>query len=128
MRHLVSLLLACYLLLPFAARAQEKIRDPLSIPLKTYVFMLGIALLGGIASWYAKVRKGEIPGYSAFHLIGELATSALAGLMCFWICEWMGLSQLITAPLTGLAGHMGAKAITMFEQWAAERAKKAGAP
>lgn len=123
-RHVFALLLSAHLPLPALAFAQDRMRDPLSIPLKTYGLMLGIALLGGFASWYGKVKRGEIPGWSVFHLIGEFATSALAGLLCFWVCEWMGLSQLITAPLAGIAGHMGTRAIALFEEWATKRAKK----
>lgn len=125
-RLVISMILAAHLLLPYAVFAQERLKDPLSIPLKTYGLMLGIALLGGFASWYSKVRKGEIPGWSIFHLTGELATSAFAGLLCFLVCEWLGISQLITAPLTGIAGHMGNRAVALYEEWAIKRAQQAG--
>lgn len=122
-RTLCALVLCLHLMLPALAVAQP--RNPLDYPLKQYGLILGVALLAGFASWYAKVRKGEIPLWSVYHLIGELATSALAGLLCFWLCEWAGLAPLLTAPLTGLAGHMGVRAITMLEEWATKRAARA---
>jgi hypothetical protein len=72
-------------------------------------------------SWYGKVRAGELPPWSIHSLVGELATSALAGLLAFWLCEWAGFAPLLTASLAGIAGHMGAKAITVLEQWATKR-------
>jgi hypothetical protein len=124
-RIVLQLLLSMYLLMPMAASAQTIAKNPLDYPLKQYALIIGIAVAGGFASWYAKVRKGELPGWSIHHLIGELATSAFAGMLCFWICEWMGAPSLLTATLAGIAGHMGTNAITLVEQWAAQRAQKA---
>jgi len=127
-RLVVTLLISVHLLLPFAVWAQVRLKDPLDYSLKTYGLMLGVALLGGFVGWYGKVRKGIIPAWSVFHLMGEMMTSALAGLLCFWICEWWGAPLLLTAAFTGVAGHMGTKAIAVFEEWAAERAKRMGSP
>ena len=123
-RLIFAALLCAHLLLPATAWAQVKLKDPLDYSLKTYGMILGVALLGGFASWYSKVRKGELPGWSINHLVGELATSALAGLLCFWVCEWRNFDPLLTAALTGIAGHMGTRAIGLFEEWATKRAKK----
>jgi lysozyme family protein len=106
-RLLATVVLVMHLLAPAVVWAQVKLKDPLDYSLKTYGLILGVALLGGFASWYAKVRKGELPPWSINHLIGELATSALAGLLCFWLCEWANFQPLLTAALTGIAGHMG---------------------
>lgn len=124
MRLILSIALCLHLLIPAAVWAQVKLKDPLDYSLRTYGLMLGVALLGGFVSWYAKVRKGDLPAWSLNHLVGELATSALAGLLCFWLCEWAGFQPLLTAALTGIAGHAGTRAIAAFEEWAAKRALK----
>lgn len=124
LRLLITLLLCMHLLLPSVAWAQGLARGPLDTPLKVYGVMLGAALLGGFVSWYGKVKRGEIPGYSVFHLVGELATSALAGLLCFWLCDGFGVNQMITAAATGVCGHMGTRAIAFFEDSMAKRAKR----
>jgi hypothetical protein len=119
MRIILSLLLCLHLLLPMAVWAQEsaKAKNPLDYSLSQYGLMLGVALLGGIVGWWGKVRKGELPAWSIHHLIGELVTSAFAGLLCFWLCELSSAPPLLTAALTGISGHMGARALTMFEEW-----------
>lgn len=116
MRAIIQLALCLYLVMPTAVLAQSVIpKDPLSYPLRTYGFMLFVAVLGGIVSFYAKVRTGEVAGLSVMHLVGEIATSAFAGLLTFWLCEYLNVPQILTAPLVGVSGHMGAKAISMFE-------------
>lgn len=121
-RHLAAVVLALYLLTPAAVWAQEKAaKNPLDYSLKVYALFLGAALLGGFVSWYSKVRSGVLAATSINHLVGELCTSAFAGLMCFWLCEWSGAPQLLTAALTGIAGHMGSRGITMLEEWATRR-------
>lgn len=125
MRAIIQLALCLYLAMPTAVLAQSvSPKDPLSYSLKTYGFMLIMAMFGGFVSWYAKVRRNEIPGSSLFHLIGEITTSAFAGLVTFFICEYAGLPQVITAPLVGIAGHMGAKIIGWYEERAAKALSK----
>lgn len=119
MRSLLSILMSLYLLAPISAWAEP--RDPLSYSLRQYALMLGIALLGGIVSWYAKVRRGEVRAWSILQLVGELATSAFAGLMAFWICEQLASPPLLTASLVGIAGHMGTRAIAALETFAQRR-------
>lgn len=118
-------MLALYLSMgPIAAWAQSEPKDPLSYPLKTYGFMLVMAMFGGFVSWYAKVRRNEIPGSSVFHFIGEITTSAFAGLVTFFACEYINLPQIITAGLVGVSGHMGAKLISLYEAAAAKRLER----
>lgn len=124
MNILVHLAMCLYLLAPIHAWAQTQPlspKDPLSYPLRTYGFMLAVAILGGFVSWYAKVRRNEIPGGSVFHLIGEITTSAFAGMLTFFACEYANFPQLLTAALVGVSGHMGAKIITLVEEAAKKR-------
>jgi ABC-type sugar transport system substrate-binding protein len=120
MRFHALLASAIGLLLPVAARAQAA-KDPLSYPIKQYGFVLGMALMGGLVGWYAKVRKGEAQAWNITQLVGELCTSAFAGLLCFWLCELVGAPALLGACLVGVAGHMGTRAITAFEAYAMKR-------
>lgn len=120
-RYLAICALVFALALPIIVWAQDKAKNPLDYSLKQYGFVLGLAILGGFVTWYGKVRKGIVPGWSVSHLIGELATSAFAGLLCFWICEWASFPPLLTAACTGVAGHMGTRAIGMFESFMARK-------
>lgn len=128
MRFIASLIIVVCLLAPIITNAEPKDRSPLDYSLKQYGLTLGVALLGGFVAWYSKVRRGEIPMWSINHLVGELSTSALAGLLCFWICEWANFPPLLTGALTGICGHMGPRAVTMFEQFAERKFSNAQPP
>lgn len=126
MRFLVQLILCLYLMAPALTFAQAAVtKDPLNYPLRQYAFLLGLAVLGGFVSWYSRVRKGEIAAWNVQHLIGELATSAFAGLIAFWLCEWANLPPVLTAAIVGVSGHMGAKAISLVEAGLKRRFSKA---
>lgn len=119
MRYLPAIVLVIALLAPLLARADSK--GPLDYSLKQYGLTLAVALLGGLVSWLTKVRKGDTSPWNVMHLVGELCTSAFAGLLAFWLCEWSGAPQLLSVALTGIAGHMGTRAIATFEEFAAKR-------
>lgn len=120
-----TLLIAYMLLAPAIAWAQSAspAKDPMGYPLKTYGFMLCVAVIGGLVSFYGKVRRKEVEALSIMHLIGEIATSAFAGLLTFWVCEYFDIQQILTAPLVGVAGHLGAKTISWLESAAKQRAE-----
>lgn len=129
-RTILSIVLCLHLLTPAAvwAQAQNAVRNPLDYSLKQYGLVLGFALLGGFVGWYNKVRAGVIPGWSINHLIGELCTSAFAGLITFWICEWANFAPLLTAAFTGVMGHMGTRGVSLLEEFASKRFGVAGKP
>lgn len=123
MRILIQTIVTLYLLAPHLVMAQAT-KDPLGYSLKTYGLILGMSLLGGFVSWYAKVRRGDLPGWSLMQLVGELCTSAFAGLVAFWLCEWANFPQLLTAPIVGVAGHMGTRGIQLLERIGEARARR----
>lgn len=116
MRFLVQIYLCLALAQPSLAWAEAAVRDPLNYPLKQYGVILFMTLLGGFAGWYGKVRNGEVPVSSLFALIGEMATSALAGLGSFFVCDYMSVPLGITAAVAGLCGYMGGRAIELAEK------------
>lgn len=131
MRSLYALILSFYLLVPLAAASWievAKAKDPLEYSLRQYAFVFGVALAGGLVSWFNKLRKGEVNQWSVSSLVGELTTSAFAGVLCFWVCEFSSVQPLLTAALTGLAGHAGARTITLLEEWGMKRAQKLAGP
>ena len=114
-RHTVGLL-ATLAIAGAAQAAEEVVKDPLNYPLKQYGLILGVSLLGGVVAWGDKVRKGHLRAWNLMALIGELATASLAGLLCFWACEWANFAPNLTAAMTGLAGYMGTRALTLAER------------
>lgn len=122
MRHLLAFIFALAMSGP--SIAADSARGPLDYPLKQYGLMLGIAVLGGIVSWYGKVRSGVIQAVSVMQFVGEICTSAFAGLLAFWVAEWAGTPAMLQAALVGIAGHMGTKAISALEEFAQQRLNK----
>lgn len=105
---------ALWLLVACSALAAGE-RDPLQIPLNVYAAMLSAALLGGFVSWFGRVRRGQAV-VSVFNIVGEMATSAFAGLLAFWTCQAMGLGLTSTILVVAVAGHMGTRAIALAER------------
>lgn len=123
MQYLVQLILCLHLLMPVAVTAQTVAtvqKDPLTYTLAQYGLILALSLLGGVVSWYGKVKRQEVAPTSIMNLVGELTTSALAGLLTFYVCEWLNFDRVLSAAIVGLAGHMGARGIAMAEE-AAQR-------
>lgn len=94
-------------------------KDPTTYGLITYLWVVGLSVLGGIVSIYRSLKNGVRIG--ALELFGETATSAFAGLITFWWCEAAGFGQLTTACLVGIAGHMGGRLVESFETWLTQK-------
>lgn len=115
MKSLVELIFCIHLLLPLTLHAQVILKTPISYSLQEYGIVLSTALLGGMASWYMKVRRGEILAWNLAALIGELCVSAFAGLIAFWLCEYVNVNPLLTSAIVGMSGHAGAKGLNWLE-------------
>lgn len=82
----------------------------------TYMWVVGLACLGGLAAFLRRVREGHARAWNITELAGEILISALAGLITFYLCEWSAFSPLFTAALVGISGHMGSRAIFALEK------------
>lgn len=91
-------------------------KDPSNYPLITYLWIFVLAAWGGLVSFINKVKAGEARRFNISELIGELATSAFAGMLTFWICELGNLPPLLTAAFVGISGHMGSRLIFKAEK------------
>jgi hypothetical protein len=87
----------------------------------TYVWVAGLSMWGGLVSFIRKVKEGSTHMFSIRELLGELVTSAFAGIMTFWLCEAAQMNPLITAALVGISGHMGSRTIYKIEKWATSK-------
>ncbi len=87
-----------------------------AVSLITYGWVFAISLLGGVVNFARKVRAGETRVFRLTEFVGELATSAFAGVLAFWLCKASGLGEYVTAVIVGISGHMGSRAIFKLEQ------------
>lgn len=99
-------------------------KDPMNYGLITYFWVTLLAAWGGAVNWLRKRKAGEVRPFNFMELIGELLTSAFAGVLTFWLCEASGLPSLITAAMVGISGHMGSRSIYLVEKWLETRFSK----
>ena len=83
--------------------------------LLTYIWVFGLAMLGGAASFVRRVRSGEAKYSNIVELVGELVISAFAGLVTFFLCQSAGFDEMLTAAFIAISGHMGTRIIFKFE-------------
>lgn len=93
-------------------------KDPTTYSIITYLWVVGLSAWGGLVSFTRKMKDGRTRAFNIAEFIGEIVTSAFAGIITFWLCEAAGISPLITSALVAISGHMGSRAIFQFEKWA----------
>lgn len=88
-------------------------KSPESYAIATYLWVFGLAMLGGLVSFMKRLVKGR--KWRTGEFIGEIAASAFAGVLAFYVCEYIGISQVASAAIVGIAGHSSSKVITLLE-------------
>ena len=90
--------------------------------LLTWAWVVGISLLGGFVSFYQKLKAGHVRAWNFTEFVGEMATSALVGIITFKLCQWQGFSADLAPALVGITSHMGSRALfkaeAKFSAWA----------
>jgi len=92
-------------------------KDPTSYSLITYGWVFMLAIAGGVVNFMRKLQQGHARVFNLVEFIGEVVTSAFAGVITFWLCEHAQISGLITAALVGISGHMGSRALFTIEEY-----------
>lgn len=90
-------------------------KDPMSYDIWTYVWVSLLSLWGGIAGYIRKVKSGVVARFNISELIGDVVISGFVGLLTFFICEDYGLSKMQSAVMIAISGHMGCRALFIFD-------------
>ena len=96
--------------------ADTKHRTPFDYEFLTYAWVMGLAAFGGVVNFSRKMREGAVRAFNLTEFIGEIVTSAFAGLLTFWLTEAAEMDKLVSAVLIAVSGHMGSRAIFMIEK------------
>ena len=96
-------------------------------PVLNYAWLLLLAIWGGTSNYISRIKKQKIP-FSIAELLGEWVISGFSGVITFYACIALGWGDAFTAIATGVAGHMGGRAMGMFESWLASRIPGAKLP
>lgn len=107
-----------------AATAAATERTPLSYDAVTYLWVIAWAAAGGFVSFMRKLREGNARAFNFTEFVGEMFTSAFVGLLTFFICEWAGISAMLSAVFIAITGHMGSRALFVAEKFAQTWAEK----
>lgn len=94
-------------------------KDPTTYTALTYLWVGLLAMAGGLVAFIRRLNKQETPqplGIVFIKLISELIISAFAGVITFYLCEYLGVSPLLTAVFVGISGHMGGNLIDLISK------------
>lgn len=96
-------------------------KDPTSYGWITYAWVIGLSAIGGFVGFMRKLQLGHARAFNIVEFLGELVTSAFAGIITFWLCESANINPLVSAALVGISGHAGSRAIFAIESWAQKK-------
>lgn len=91
-------------------------KDPNNYTWITYAWVVGLSVLGGIASFWRKMREGVVRRFNITELIGEIFIAMFTGVVTFYLCESSGITQPMTSALVALSAHMGSRALYFLEK------------
>lgn len=80
-----------------------------------WVWLLVLAIWGGLTNYITRVKSGKAEKFNIAELIGEVTIAGFAGVMAFHLCDALGMSYAWTAATVGVAGHMGGRFIFVLE-------------
>lgn len=83
-----------------------------------FIWFVVLAIWGGTVNYLSRLKQGKNEVFSFAELIGEWTVSGFAGILTAYICVEMQMSWHMTAFLAGVSGHLGGRAIFMFESYA----------
>lgn len=95
---------------------RETIRGAIkALEYASFAWVVLLAMLGGVANFFRKLRDGQVRPFNFVELLGELFIAAFSGICTFLLCEAARLDPILTAALVAISGHMGSRAVFMFE-------------
>lgn len=72
----------------------------------TYLWVFGMSIWGGMVSFFDSKEQ-----FSWVRLAAHLTSSSFAGMMMFYLCQYMHVPEPLTGMACGVAAHMGTSAL-----------------
>ncbi|HKQ24078.1 MAG TPA: phage holin family protein [Burkholderiales bacterium] len=102
-----------------AAIAAEVIaaeKSPFDYSFFTYLWVIALSMFAGFTNFLRKLKTGKVRPFNIVEFIGELAGSALVGLITFWLCEESEVPRLYAAAAIAISGHAGGRLMYLLEK------------
>lgn len=90
-------------------------KDPTLWSITTWLLVVAMSLLGGLSSWYRRVKAGHTRAFNVVELVGEISISGLMGFVGFVVADWYFNSQGIAAAAAGMAAHFATRLLFSAE-------------
>lgn len=90
-------------------------KDPTLWSLTTWALVLVMSLLGGLTSWYRRVKAGHSRTFNIVELFGEMSISGLVGFCGFVVVQYQFDSQGIAAAAAGVSAHFATRLLFSAE-------------
>ncbi|MFA6121929.1 MAG: phage holin family protein [Sideroxydans sp.] len=105
-------------------------KDPQTWSLATWALLVVMILLGGITSWYRRVKEGHARAFNLIELVGEFAISGLVGFSGFVVAQNYIGNDGMAAAAAGISAHFATRLLFsaegLIEIGAKQLAKKVG--
>ncbi len=96
--------------------ATEMVKDPSSFSAATYLWVLLLAMWGGIVRVVREIIfEGKTWPQIVRIVLSELFVSGFVGVITFYLCEHAEFPPLYTAAMTAISGYMGGRSLAVFE-------------
>lgn len=90
-------------------------KDPTLWSIATWCLVVVMSLLGGLSSWYRRVKAGHARAFNLIELAGEMSISGLMGFVGFVVADWWVESQAIAAAAAGMSAHFATRLLFSAE-------------
>jgi hypothetical protein len=87
----------------------------------SWALLIGLSLLGGLASFMRKMKEGHVRAWNVTEFIGELVISGFTGIVVANLCDYIGAPTSLKYALVGIMAHMGSRALFKLESVANAR-------
>jgi uncharacterized membrane protein len=94
---------------------------PDEVPLRVLLMVIALAMLGGLAHFLDRVRKGELRAHWGLELACDSLYSLAAGLLVWYIAVASIGCQFTAAALAIVGGHLGARFMFMVQRVVVDR-------
>ena len=90
-------------------------KDPTLWSIATWLLVSAMCIIGGVSSWYRRVKAGHTRVFNVIEFAGELSISFLMGFTGFVVADWYFSSHGIAAGIGGMSAHFATRLLFSAE-------------